>query len=321
LYYKDKIVLYDRKKQQDPTSGTMKWVLILLSESINFYGDIPVIAYYFGDEMIGLIKPVIPIIDAYDTIIADSMNEYDKFAAAYLVAKGFTFVDPVKAKDPNIASRILENLKKKRIIEIPKDAEASYLTKDIPTAFVDFMSKKLKDEIHTQSHVPDFKDMATGSLSGAAIQRMLFDFENVVSSAEADFDTGLKERIRLIAIAFEKLRRFVGGTPDMISISHRRNLPADLKEKADTALAMKNAGFSRWLCADIMPDDIIPDVDEELRRQDEDNEARLPDVEDIPEPEPEPEEAQNGDSTQEDGVDNMQGNISGNTKTQIGEKK
>jgi len=318
LYYKDKIVLYDRKKQQDPTSGTMKWVLILLSESINFYGDIPVIAYYFGDEMLGLIKPVIPIIDAYDTIIADSMNEYDKFAMAYLVAKGFTFVDPVKAKDPNIASRILENLKKKRIIELPaKDADVNYLTKDIPTSFVEFMSKKLKDEIHTQSHVPDFKDMATGSLSGAAIQRMLFDFENVVSSAEADFDTALKERIRFIGIAFEKLRRFTGGTPDMISISHRRNLPADLKEKAETAQLMKNAGFSRWLCADIMPDDVIPDVEEELKRQDEDAAGQPEDIEEIPEPEEPIEEAEQGS----DNMANMNAANNKTKKTQIGEKK
>jgi SPP1 family phage portal protein len=319
LYYKDKIIVYDRKRQRDPNEGIVKWVLIQLSESINFYGDIPVIAYYFGDEMLGLISPVIPIIDAYDTLISDSMNEYDKFAAAYLVAKGFTFVDPVKAKDPNIASRILENLKKKRIIEIPKDAETSYLTKDIPTAFVEFMSKKLKDEIHTQSHVPDFKDMATGTLSGAAIQRLLFDFENVVSSAEADFDTGLKERIRLIAVAFEKLNRFTGGTPDMISISHRRNLPADLKEKADTALAMKNAGFSRWLCADIMPDDVIPDVEEELRRQDEDNEKLMPDIEAVPEPEAEVDTEQETSNT--DNMSNTQGMNNADNKTQIGEKK
>jgi SPP1 family phage portal protein len=318
LYYKDKIVLYDRKKQQDPTSGTMKWVLILLSESINFYGDIPVIAYYFGDEMLGLIKPVIPIIDAYDTIIADSMNEYDKFADAYLIMKNFGITEAAKRKDPNAFSQAIASLKRKRAFEnIPKDAEVSYLTKDIPTSFVDFMSKKLKDEIHTQSHVPDFKDMATGSLSGAAIQRMLFDFENVVSSAEADFDTALKERIRLIGIAFEKLRRFTGGTPDMISISHRRNLPADLKEKAETAQVMKNAGFSRWLCADIMPDDVIPDVEEELRRQDEDAAGKPEDIEDIPEPEEPIEEAEQGS----DNMANMNAANNKTKKTQIGEKK
>jgi hypothetical protein len=41
---------------------------------------------------------------------------------------------------------------------------------------------------------------------------------------------------------------------------------------------MKDAGFSRYLIADIMPDDIVPDVEEELERQDKDAEALLPDI-------------------------------------------
>ena len=287
VYYKDKVIIYSRERQKD--SGIYgKWLLIQKSESVNFYGDIPVVAYYFGDEMLGIIKPVKDLIDAYDTLISDAMNEDEKFAKAYLVMKNYGIMDQAKAKDPNIASAILQNLKKKRIFEhVPKDADIYYLTKDIPVEFIQFMSDKLKNEIHTQSHVPDFKDMATGSLSGAAIQRMLFDFENVVSSAEADFDVGLTERIRLIAIAFEKLRVFRGGSPDMISISHKRNLPADLAEKATTAASMKAAGFSRYLIADIMPDDVVPDVEEELRRQDEDNVALMPDIESVPEPEAE----------------------------------
>ena len=50
---------------------------------------------------------------------------------------------------------------------------------------------------------------------------------------------------------------------------------------------MKAAGFSRYLIADIMPDDVVPDVEEELRRQDEDNVALMPDIESVPEPEAE----------------------------------
>jgi SPP1 family phage portal protein len=285
MYYKDKIIIYDRKREKG--AGTHgKWVLINPKESINFFSDIPVVAYYFGDEMIGIIAPVLPLIDAYDKLVSDSMNEYEKFAAAYLVLKGMKLIDPSIKPDQieGAVSRILQSLKRKRIIEMPaKDSEVNFLTKDIPTAFITFMTELVKKEIHNQSHVPDFKDMATGSLSGAAISRMLFDFENVVSSAEADFDVGLSERIKLIAIAYEKLRRAT-GTPDMISISHKRNLPADLKEKAETANQMKAAGFSRYLIADIMPDDIVPDVEEELKRQDEDNAALMPDISSIPEP-------------------------------------
>lgn len=280
LFYPERVEIYDRKREK----GSGKWILTADGTQPNFFGEIPVIAYYFGDDMLGVIKPILPLIDAYDTLISDSMNEYDKFAAAYLIMKNFGITDPTKKKEPGVISQTLALMKRRRIFEnVPKDAEISYLTKDIPTEFITFMSDFIRDQIHVQSHVPDFTGEKMNGTSGIAIQRLLFDFENVVSSAEADFDTGLLERIRLITLLYAKAGRTV-GTADMISISHKRNVPLDLQAFAQTALTMKNAGFSRYVIADVMPDDIIPDVDEELERQDEDATAMMPDISNVPDP-------------------------------------
>ena len=278
IYYPDHIEIYDRKRE----TNSNEWELTAVGTEINFFGEVPVIAYYFGDEMLGVIKPVLPLIDAYDVLISDSMNEYEKFAAAYLIMKKFGITDPTKKKEPGVFSQVLANLKRYRVFEnLPEDADIKYLTKDIPTEFISWMSDFVRDQIHVQSHVPDFTGEKMSGASGIAIQRLLFDFENVVSSAEADFDVGLTERIRLITLLYGKAGRTV-GTQDMISISHKRNVPLDIKQFADTALTMKNAGFSRYIVADVMPDDIIPDVEEELARQDEDSKAMMPDIENIP---------------------------------------
>lgn len=278
VYYADRIEVYDRKRE----SNMNQWTLTEVGKEPNFFGEVPVIAYYFGDEMLGIIKPVLPLIDAYDVLISDSLNEYEKFASAYLIMKNFGITDPTKKKEPGVFSQALATLKRKRVFEhMPVDAEISYLTKDIPTEFVQWMSDFVRDQIHVQSHVPDFTGEKMSGASGIAIQRLLFDFENVVSSAEADFDLGLLERIRLITLLYGKAGRLV-GTPDMVSISHKRNVPLDLKQFADTALTMKSAGFSRYVVADVMPDDIIPDVEEELARQDEDGKAMMPDIEALP---------------------------------------
>jgi SPP1 family phage portal protein len=275
VYYPDRVETYDRKREEN--SG--KWTLIPVSKEPNFFGEVPVIAYYFGDEMLGIVKPVLPLIDAYDVLISDSLNEYDKFASAYLIMKNFGITDPTKKKEAGMFDSALAALKRKRVFEhVPVDADLSYLTKDIPTAFVQWMSDFVRDQIHVQSHVPDFTGEKMSGASGIAIQRLLFDFENVVSSAEADFDLGLLERIRLITLLYSKAGRMV-GSPDMVSISHKRNVPLDLKQFADTALTMKSAGFSRYVVADVMPDDIIPDVEEELERQDNDSKAMMPDIE------------------------------------------
>ena len=278
VFYPDRVETYDRKREEN--SG--KWTLAFVGKEPNFFGEVPVIPYYFGDEMLGIIKPVLPLIDAYDVLVSDSMNEFEKFGAAILKLSGFNLTDPTKKKEPGVFSQVLANLKRYRVIEgIPKDADVSFLTKDIPTAFITWMSEFVRDQIHVQSHVPDFTGEKMSGASGIAIQRLLFDFENVVSSAEADFDLGLMERIRLITLLYSKAGRVV-GSPDMVSISHKRNVPLDLKQFADTALTMKSAGFSRYVVADVMPDDIIPSVEEELARQDEDSKAMMPDIEAIP---------------------------------------
>ena len=136
----------------------------------------------------------------------------------------------------------LKNLKRRRVFEgLEKDAEIKFLAKDIPTASIQYIAKELHDQIHTQSHIPDFNQM-TGSLSGAAIDRLLFDFENLVSSAEADFDVGLYERIVLINSILEKVSN-INGDPRMITINHKRNKPQNYNDYAQTALTMQIA----WL--------------------------------------------------------------------------
>ena len=47
---------------------------------------------------------------------------------------------------------------------------------------------------------------------------------------------------------------------------------------AQTAQALKAAGFSSYLVTDFMPDDIVPNTEEELRRQEQDRENLMPDV-------------------------------------------
>lgn len=283
--YDDKIVtVYRRIKQEGG-----EWMLIFESEAPHWIGGVPVCAYYVNEEGLGILEPVLPLIDDYDLLTSDSMNEFDRFAHAYLVMKKFGLTDSTKKKDPWKVSAALAFLKRFRIFEhVPADAEISFLTKEMPKDFIEFATKTIAEQIHIQSHVPDFKEMATGGLSGIAVQRLMFDFENVVSSAEAEFDVGLSERIKLIGNVYKSL-----GRPwpeiDQIVFKHKRNIPFNTEELADTAVKLKQAGMSRWLIADMFPDDIIPNIEEELKRQDEDARSMMPDIDSI---EPEVEDGQ-----------------------------
>jgi len=275
-----------------------KGTLSFVASTTNFFKTPPVVAYYLGEEAQGIIEPVVKLIDDYDILISDSMNEFDRFSHAYMRLVGMSLGDAAKSSIPpnmdrnamGVVSWALNALKRRRVFEQLKEKDdVTFLTKDIPTDYIRFMAELIKEQIHIQSHVPDLGSSAfKDGVSGVAVQRLMFDFENVVSNAEAEFDTALYERIKIITDMYKTMERDNGGTFDQVTISHKRNAPLNLKEFADTALTMSQAGFSRYLIADIMPDDILPDVEEELKRQDEDKEMEPPDVEMIPSPEEQP---------------------------------
>jgi SPP1 family phage portal protein len=202
------------------------------------------------------------------------MNEFDRFAFAYLIMKRISLTNPIDKKDPVKSNNALKELKRRRIFEgLDKDADIKFLTKDIPTAFIDSIGLKLREQIHIQSHVPDFSGDRMAGASGIAIQRLMFDFENLVSSAEADFDIGLNRRIDLICRVLAILGK--DGGHEMVTIQHKRNMPVNNKEFADTALTMMQAGFSRRAIIGIMPEDIIPDIEKELEYEQEEQQQML----------------------------------------------
>jgi SPP1 family phage portal protein len=265
VYYSDHIDTYIRERKEE---NSTVWVLTVEQLGItNYFNTVPIVAFYNGDEMQSIFENILSLIDAFDTLYSDSMNEFDRFAFAYLVMKKFGLTNPTDKKDPTKSNENLKNIKRRRVFEhLDKDAEISFLTKDIPTQFIQWMNIALREQIHIQSHVPDFSGDKMAGASGIAIQRLMFDFENLVSSVEADFDIGLYHRITLIAGVLKKLNR-PNGTNDMIIISHKRNVPLNTQEFAQTAMTMATAGFSRRAIVGVMPEDIIPDIEKELEEE------------------------------------------------------
>lgn len=273
VYYKDHIDTYIKERADERSK---EWILTDNQLGItNYFNEVPVVAYYMGDEIQSINENVLSLIDAYDVLFSDSMNEFDRFAFAYLIMKKFGLSNPIDKKDPTKTNESIKNIKRKRLFEhLPADADIKFLTKDIPTAFIEYMARVLREQIHIQSHVPDFTSEKMNGASGIAIQRLMFDFENLVSSAEADFDTGLYQRIKLITIIMNKAN-VIDGSPDMVTINHKRNIPLNTQEFAQTALTMTNAGFSRRAIIGVMPEDIIPNIEKELDYEKQEQEALI----------------------------------------------
>ena len=266
VYYANRVEKYTRVIRDEKAEYTLD------STSPNLFGSVPVVAYYFGDDHQGLINPVKALIDDYDSLVSDSFIEFSRFANSYLRIVGQSIGAGVIGDSGDRAARqFLAKMREKRIFSgLNASDDVTFLTKDIPTAFIEFMSKLIRDQIHIQSHVPDLGSEAFASgVSGAAFDRLMFDFENVCSSIEPDFDTGLRERIELI----NRLLALDGIAPqegERIIITHKRNLPANNKEAVEIATMMSAAGFSKRSIAEAMPESLIPDTNQELEAQESD---------------------------------------------------
>lgn len=238
FYRKGKIitfeVYYDKVVKEYVWEDGAKTDLTQRQEWFHFFPSIPVIVFKNNEEEISDFEPIKRLIDAYDVLMSDSMNEFDRFAFAYLLLT------------QNVEEEELKKIKKLRVFTNLEDTAAvQFLTKEIPFGFIQNMIDNIRFEIHNQSHVPNFTDIKTGEqISGVAIDRLLYDFEFIAATKEAYFRKGLEDRFKLLGY-------------DDVYITMKRNKPTD---KASDA-ALYNQYYNKGISTETLISEFAPFVD------------------------------------------------------------
>ncbi len=240
-------VYYDRIVKEYVYETGTKAVLTNTGDRVHFFERLPVIVFKNNEEEISDFEPVKKLIDAYDVLMSDSMNEFDRFAFAYLLMT------------QNIDDTDLAKIKKLRVFTNLESADAvQFLTKEIPYGFIQNMIDQIRFEIHNQSHVPNFTDVKTGEqISGVALDRLLYDFEFIAATKEAYFMQALEDRFKLL------------GYEDAI-ITMKRNKPTDKANDASLYNQYYNKGIStETLIAEFAPfvDDPIAEMEAAQKEQ------------------------------------------------------
>ena len=84
--------------------------------------------------------------------VKDSMNEFERFAWAYLIMKGML-----------MDKEGVENIKNTRVLSLlNKEDSVEFLTKDINAEYIKFLSELIRGEIHRQSGLPNLDDYKFG---------------------------------------------------------------------------------------------------------------------------------------------------------------
>ncbi len=243
VYYPDVMVEYQRKKNGTIMAQTG-------GEQKHGFDRPPLVPYENNEDMMGDFSAVQPLIDAYDVLMSDSMNEFDRFAQAYLVAKGFT-----------ITTDDVEKLKHKRAFSLMnKDDSIAFLTKEIEVEFIKYMSEQLRGEIHRGTGIPNLDDYKWGGgASGETIDKFIYLMELFTGIKEAYFVRGLKQRIDMIA-GYTALP----GEVDDVEIVMTRNDPDKSVLQADLFTKYSGHISEKTLIENFA--DFVKDAEEELER-------------------------------------------------------
>ena len=177
------------------------------------------------------------LIDAYDALQSDRVNDKQQFTDALMV---------ILRGDGGRGRRGQERperLREARTLEMPAaDARVEYLTKQLSESDTEILKDSLKADIHKLSFVPDLTDEAfAGNVSGVAMEYKLFGLEQLMRSKERWFREGLLWRLRRLVYIL-RLRGFCLPEAEEIGVHFSRSLPVNRLEVAQTLKAYEATG-------------------------------------------------------------------------------
>jgi SPP1 family phage portal protein len=243
--------VYDSDCAYTYEANSDNWNSMVLTAQIpHYFGKVPLIEYNNNADKQGDYEQIIPLIDAYNILMSDRVNDKEQFVDAFLFLTGI-----------DIDSEQAQKLKRERILMGYEGAKAEYLSKALSESDIKVLRDNLKEDIHRFSLVPDLSDESFGNnLSGVAIKYKLLGFEQSVKNKERYFSKSLKKR-------FEIYNNFLSVKGQMqevpihrVDIVFTRNLPVNNLEVAQMINNLSNMVTSETLLDQL---DFVADPKEE----------------------------------------------------------
>lgn len=223
------------------------------------FDEVPLIEYRNNKLALGDFELQISLIDAYNTLMSDRITDKDQFIDAILALYGAVLGD-ANARDAE-GFTAAERLKRDRMLELPKDSKAEYITRTFDESGVEILKKAIEQDIHKFSHIPCMTDEAFGgNVSGVAMEFKLLGLENITKIKTRYYKKGLRKRLRLFAFW---LNMSQGVKIDItgISMSFTRALPKNLLEISQITANLWGKVSRKTLLAQIP---FVDNVEDEL---------------------------------------------------------
>lgn len=231
----------------------------LLEEAPNYYGQVPITIFSLNKEEESIFDKIMTLQDAYNTLLSSEVDDFEAFCDAYLVLKN------MDADAEDIAA-----MKENRVLLIPADGDAQFLTKSIADTQIQNMLQNINDTIHKIANSPDFSQESFGTSSGIALQHRLLGFNNTASGIEKNMTKALQHRIELICAILNLTGDAMWRD---VEIRFTKNLPVDTSAIVNMVNSLRGLVSDKTLLTQIP---FITNIDaemEQLKEQKEENAA------------------------------------------------
>lgn len=217
----------------------------------HYFGMVPVAIFENNEQQTGDFEKVISLIDAYDKMESDTLNDQEYFTDAYLALYGYT------ADSEDVAK-----MKEDRILLMDEGTSAEWLIKNGNDETAENIKNRLDKDIHKFSKCPNLADEEFASnASGIAIKFKTLGTENLVSIKERKFKKGIQQRLELISAINAVLDS--GFDWRTIEIIFTRNLPSNDTDIANMVNQLEGIVSDETLLAQIP---FVNDVQTEIDR-------------------------------------------------------
>lgn len=253
----------------DTTVFTYEYIsneLTLIATEDNIFNAVPMIEYWNKVNQKGDFESVISLINAYNTLQSDRVNDKEQYVDSLLVLYGTLAGDNSEEK-----LKTARELKRLGLLELSEGDKVEYLSKTFHEADVELLKKSIIEDIHKISKVPNLTDENfAGNSSGVAMKYKLLGLEQLAQTKEEYYRIGLKERIKLYANILNI--KMISIDVDNIEMTFIRSLPVNELEIAQLITYLNNVVSQKTLLS-LLP--FVEDVDNEIERVEEQKQNNL----------------------------------------------
>lgn len=223
----------------------------------NVFDRVPIIEYTNKVNQKGDFEGVIGLIDAYNLLQSDRINDKEQFVNALLVIYGMLAGDTTKEK-----METAKALKRLGMLEMDKESRAEFITKTFQESDIELLRKSIEADIHKISKVPNMTDESfAGNASGVAMAYKLLGLEQLAQTKESYYRIGIDKRLRLYASVL-KIKEINANIED-IELSFTRSLPVNMLEISQLIVNLKDFVSQQTLLGQIP---FIENIDAEIER-------------------------------------------------------